>query len=98
VIRRADGTTAHGGPHAGSRGTLRSIREGGSGNLPEADAAWEQAVQAAMVTMGDAFGARWHGDWETWDNPDDQVVALAATLWGSAYRRQEQAEPPFGRR
>jgi len=102
MIRRADGLTVYAGSHVGSRGTLRSIRENGaddfSEGIPEADLAWEQGVRAAMISRDASFGARWHGDWEAWDEPDDQVAALAALLWGPEYRRQECQGPPFGRR
>lgn len=102
MIRRADGTTVYAGPHVGSRGTLRNIREVGaddfSEGIPEEERGWEQAVQSAMLTREVSFGQRWQGDWEAWDEPDDQTVALTALLWGPAYRRQECQEPPFGRR
>jgi hypothetical protein len=102
MIRRADGMTVYGGPHVGTRGSLSSIRHNGpedfSEGIPEADAQWEQAVRAAMITKDASFGARWHGDWESWDEPDDLETGITAGLWGSTYRRQEPMEPPFGRR
>jgi hypothetical protein len=102
MIRRADGKTVYAGSHVGSRGTLQSIRESGaddfSEGIPEVDFAWEQAAKAAMITREASFGARWHGDWESYDEPDDQTTALTALLWGPEYRKQERQEPPFGRR
>jgi len=102
TIRRADGTTVFSGPHVGSRGSLSSLRHNGSEDfsegIPEIDAQWEQAVRATMITREASFGAPWKGDCGAWDESDSQVVALAARLWGSGYRRQELEEPPFGRR
>lgn len=103
MIRRADGQTVYSGSHVGSRGTLQSIRESGADDLsegiPAVDLAWEQAAKAAMITRDASFGARWHGgDWESYDDPDEQTTALTALLWGSEYRKQECQEPPFGRK
>lgn len=99
MIRRSNGMVVYSGPHVGSRGTLRSIREGGADDLsegiPEADKMWEQAVREAMITREASFGERWHGDWEAWDEPDTGEMVL---LWGPGYRRREPMEPPFGRR
>lgn len=102
MIRRAGGQAVYSGPHVGTRGSLSSLRHNGpedfSEGIPAADLAWEQEVRAAMMTREASFGERWHGDWESWDEPDDQMIALTALLWGPTYRRQEQMEPPFGRR
>ena len=97
MIRRADGMTVYAGSHVGSRGTLQSIRDGGADDLsegiPDVDMAWELAAKAAMITREASFG----NDWESYDDPDDQTVALTARLWGPTFRKQERQEPPFGR-
>jgi len=102
MIRRADGLTVYSGSHVGSRGSLASIRHTGpedfSEGVPEEEREWEGGVRAAMLTREASFGARWHGDWESWDEPDGQEIALTARLWGTIYRRPEPVEPPFGRR
>lgn len=102
MIRRSGGQAVYAGPHVGTRGSLASIRHNGpedfSEGIPEEERKWEGGVRAAMLTREASFGIRWAGDWESWDEPDCQVAAMAAALWGPAYRRNEPVEPPFGRR
>ncbi len=98
ITKPFDNHTIYAGGHVGSRGSLSSVRHSGGEDFSDIDMEWEQMVKAVMISRDASFSMQWHGDWENLDDLDT-ILIMTQVLWGAPYRkRDEQVEPPFGRR